>query len=74
MSEQLQNITAKQCANPPADYKGLSVLMLNCTLTRSPKLPHTEGLLKVAERIFEANGVQTEILRPVDYNIPEHRR
>ena len=44
--------------------------MLNCTLTRSPNLSHTEGLLKVAERIFAANGVRTEILRPVDFEIP----
>jgi len=70
MTDQLKEITATQCSNPPADYKDLSVLMLNCTLTRSPKLSHTEGLLTVAEGIFQANGVRTEILRPVDYTIP----
>ncbi len=70
MTDQLSRITDSQCENPPASYDDLSVLMLNCTLTRSPKLSHTEGLLKVAERIFAANGVRTEILRPVDYQIP----
>ena len=69
MTEQLDNITAEQCTQPPAAYDDLSVLMLNCTLTRSPNLSHTEGLLKVAERIFQANGVQTEILRPVDFEV-----
>jgi multimeric flavodoxin WrbA len=70
MTDQLRNITEKQCTTPPARYDDLSVLMLNCTLTRSPNLSHTEGLLKVAEGIFAANNVSTEILRPVDYEIP----
>lgn len=70
MSEQLTTINDTLCDSAPASYSDLSALMLNCTLTRSPKLSHTEGLLKVAERIFQANGVSTEILRPVDYNIP----
>ena len=70
MTDQLESITAQQCTNPPARYDDLNVLMLNCTLSRSPNLSHTEGLMKVAERIFQANGVQVEILRPVDYVIP----
>ena len=70
MTEQLNQITEHQSEKPPATYDDLSVLMLNCTLTRSPNLSHTEGLLKVAEQIYQANGVKTEILRPVDYEIP----
>ena len=70
MTEQHQKLNADLCENPPATYDDLSVLMLNCTLTRSPKLSHTEGLLKMAAGIFEANGASTEILRPVDYEIP----
>lgn len=69
MTDQLHNLTAEQCQNAPATYDDLSVLMLNCTLTRSPLLSHTEGLLRVAEGIFEANGCRTEILRPVDYEL-----
>ncbi|MEM1114851.1 MAG: NAD(P)H-dependent oxidoreductase, partial [Pseudomonadota bacterium] len=69
MTEQLDSITHDQCQTPPAKYDDLSVLMLNCTLTRSPNLSHTEGLMKVAEGIFKANRVKTEILRPVDYAI-----
>lgn len=70
MSDQLSRITDEQCSAPPATYDDLSVLMLNCTLSRSPRLSHTEGLLMVAQGIFEANGVATEIIRPVDYEIP----
>ncbi|MEM8492418.1 MAG: flavodoxin family protein [Pseudomonadota bacterium] len=70
MTDQLKSITEKHCTNPPASYEDLKVLMLNCTLTRSPKLSHTAGLLQVAQSIFEANGVKTETLRPVDFEIP----
>ncbi|MEM8785976.1 MAG: NAD(P)H-dependent oxidoreductase, partial [Pseudomonadota bacterium] len=70
MTDQLKKITDAQCKTPPARYDDLSVLMLNCTLTRSPNLSHTEGLLRIAEQIYQANGVKTEILRPVDYEIP----
>jgi len=70
MTDQLTKITDHQCTAPPARYDDLKVLFLNCTLTRSPNLSHTEGLIKVAERIFHANGVQTDYLRPVDYEIP----
>ncbi len=70
MTEQLDKLTDQLCQDPPARYDDLSVLMLNCTLTRSPNLSHTDGLMRVAEGIFQANGVATEILRPVDYEIP----
>jgi len=70
MTEQLEALLDQQCSDAPADYDDLSVLMLNCTLTRSPALSHTEGLLQVAERIFQANKVKTEIIRPVDYEGP----
>lgn len=69
MTEQLNRITEHQCSTPPAKYDDLSVLFLNCTLSRNPIMSHTEGLIKVAQKIFEANGVQTKIIRPVDYEI-----
>jgi hypothetical protein len=43
LTEQLNTITASQSENLPAAYEDLSALMLNCTLTRSPRLSHTEG-------------------------------
>ncbi|MDR8389712.1 flavodoxin family protein [Aliifodinibius sp. S!AR15-10] len=32
-------------------------------------MSHTEGLIEVSKLIMEANGVKTELLRPVDYDI-----
>ena len=69
MTDQLARITDEQCQTPPAKYDDLSVLFLNCTLNRTPVLSHTEGLIGVAQTIFEANGVATEVIRPVDYEI-----
>ena len=70
MSNQLTKITEQHCSNPPAKYDDLKVLFLNCTLNRTPVLSHTEGLIGVAQRIFEANGVATKVIRPIDYTIP----
>ncbi len=71
MTEQLEKITALQCgSSAPAKYDDLKVLFLNCTLERTPRRSHTEGLIKVAQAIYEANGVGTKIIRPVDYEIP----
>ena len=50
-------------------FAGLKALYLNCTLKKSPELSHTEGLLNVAKAIMEKNGVEVEMLRPVDYDI-----
>lgn len=69
MTEQPSKITEEQCDNPPASYDDLSVLFLNCTLSRSPVMSHTEGLMTIATNIFEANSVRTKMLRPVDYDI-----
>ncbi|GIX13902.1 MAG: flavodoxin [Paracoccaceae bacterium] len=43
--------------------------MLDCTLKPSGQLSHTEELMKVSRAILEANGVRTELLRPVDHDI-----
>ena len=70
MTEQLQRISAEHREGAPATYDDLSALLLNCTLTRSPNLSHTEGLMGIAKDILETNGVAVEYLRPVDYEIP----
>ena len=70
MTDQLNEITDQQCSTAPATYDDIKVLMLNCTLTRSPKLSHTEGLMKMATSIFEANGATVDYLRPVDFEVP----
>ena len=70
MSNQLKQITEKNCEHQPAKYNDLKVLFLNCTLNRTPVLSHTEGLIKIAQKIFEATGASTKIIRPVDYDLP----
>ena len=70
MTNQLNEITKKHCDNPPAKYDDLKVLFLNCTLNRTPILSHTEGLINVAQKIIEANGVSSKTIRPVAYDIP----
>lgn len=70
MTEQFTKITAHHCSNPPATCDDLKVLFLNCTLNRTPVLSHTEGLIAGTQQVFEANGVTTKDIRPVDYEIP----
>lgn len=58
------------CESHPWDFSGLKALFFNCTLKPSPKLSHTEGLMAITNAIFEANGVHTDLLRPVDLQLP----
>lgn len=49
--------------------KGLKALGLNCTLKRSPEVSNTEALMNRVLGLLAEHGVETEILRPVDYEI-----
>ncbi|MDX5326449.1 MAG: NAD(P)H-dependent oxidoreductase [Bacteroidota bacterium] len=51
------------------DFNDLSALFINCTLKRSPRLSHTEGLMKVSMDLMQENGVEVEMIRAVDHNI-----
>ena len=65
-------LTDKQeqmCSESQWDFSDLSALFLNCTLKKSPELSHTQGLFDISIAIMEKNGVTTECLRPVDYQI-----
>jgi len=57
------------CDESPFDYSGLRALFLNCTLKPSPGTSHTRRLIDVSAAIMEANRVDVEVLRPVDYAI-----
>ena len=52
-----------------ASFSDLRALFLNCTLKRSPELPHTQGLIGISSAIMRKHGVTVESLRPVDYEI-----
>jgi multimeric flavodoxin WrbA len=65
-------LNAKQeemCSSSTWDFSDVRAIFLNCTLKKSPELSHTEGLIKISKTIMERNGVTSELLRPVDYNI-----
>lgn len=47
----------------------LRALFLNCTLKRSPRLSHTDGLIEASKRIMGNNNVEVEALRPIDLRI-----
>ncbi len=51
------------------DFSDLTALFLNCTLKKSPRQSHTRGLIDVSRHIMEENGVNVEVIRPVDYEI-----
>lgn len=51
------------------DLSSLKALFLNCTLKKSPTTSHTRGLIDQALAIMQANGVATEVIRPVDHDI-----
>lgn len=51
------------------DFTGLKALFFNCTLKRSPAKSNTEGLIEASVRLMHKNGVQTEVIRPIDHRI-----
>jgi multimeric flavodoxin WrbA len=50
-------------------FDGFRALFVNCTLKRSPKPSHTQGLIDVSRSIMERHGVAVEELRAVDHDI-----
>lgn len=51
------------------DFKDLSAVFINCTLTKSPARSHTQILIELSENIMIKQGVKTQIIRAVDYDI-----
>ena len=54
---------------PPARYDDLRALFLNCTLKRCGEPSHTQRLIAVAAGVMTANGVQVDVVRPVDLEL-----
>lgn len=57
------------CDSSRWNFSDLKALFLNCTLKPSPQLSHTDGLVYISQAIMEKNGVEVEVLRPVDYTL-----
>ncbi len=51
------------------DFSSLKAVYVNCTLKKSPRQSHTEGLMLVSKKIMEKEGVQVESIRFVDHEI-----
>jgi multimeric flavodoxin WrbA len=47
----------------------MRAMFFNCTLTKSPSVSNTEGLIAQSQKLMEKHGVEVEIMRPVDYDI-----
>ena len=48
----------------------LKAVLLNCTLKKSPEASNTEALMNVVVGHLHDQDVETELIRPVDFNIP----
>ncbi|MEO6712049.1 MAG: flavodoxin family protein [Mycobacteriales bacterium] len=53
-----------------ATYDDLRAVYINCTLKRSPDRSHTQGLADRSIAIMRKQGVQVEVIRAVDHDIP----
>lgn len=51
------------------DFSDLKAVFFNCTLKKSPEKSNTEGLLEVSRLLMAKQGVDTEVIRPVDHDI-----
>jgi multimeric flavodoxin WrbA len=48
----------------------LKALLLNCTLKKSPEVSNTAALMDIVVGHLHDLDVETEVLRPIDYDIP----
>jgi multimeric flavodoxin WrbA len=54
---------------PDRGFEGLQALYINCTLTRSPGISHTQRLIERSSGIMERQGVVTRHVRAIDHDI-----
>lgn len=54
---------------PPAQYRDLRALYINCTLQPTPQMSHTGLLMQASQAIMQAHGVHVESFRAVDYKL-----
>ncbi len=48
----------------------LKALFLNCTLKKVPEVSNTEALINKAVKLYSELGIESDVLRMTDYNIP----
>lgn len=52
-----------------ADYSDLKAVFINCTLTKSPGISHTQALIDNSLAIMKKQSVKTQVIRAVDHDI-----
>ena len=60
--------TTRHDGTPP-DFAGLSAVYINCTLTPSPQLSHTQTLMDRSIALMRSHDVRVTSLRAVDHDI-----
>jgi multimeric flavodoxin WrbA len=65
----LTDFQRELCTSSRWDFSDLRALYVNCTLKPSPELSHTQGLMDVSRAIMDANGVRTDLVRAVDFDL-----
>ncbi|SDG64285.1 flavodoxin family protein [Psychroflexus sediminis] len=53
-----------------SSFKDVKAVFLNCTLKKSPRKSHTRSLMNISIDLMKKEGVEVEIIRPVDYHLP----
>lgn len=51
------------------DFSDLTAMYVNCTLKKSPRKSHTQGLLDVSKNIMIKEGVKVDNIRFVDHDV-----
>lgn len=55
--------------NSKPDFSGLSALFVNCTLKKSPRQSHTQGLMDLSINIMKAEKVKVDTIRMADHDV-----
>jgi multimeric flavodoxin WrbA len=53
----------------PHDFSDLAVMYVNCTLKKSPRKSHTQGLMDLSKNIMIKEGVTVDNIRFVDHDV-----
>jgi len=51
------------------DFTKLKAVYINCTLKKSPRKSHTQGLMEVSKAIMEKEGVEIDEIRFIDHDV-----
>jgi multimeric flavodoxin WrbA len=51
------------------DFSSLKATYVNCTLKKSPRLSHTQGLMDLSINIMKNEGVEVDTFRLVDFDV-----